>query len=184
MFFKNDYDVCAYDYANNECEVSVRLTGKAKTKLAALLQIKEKIESEIFKTRMYEYEKNSTAEQSDEQSAATVEDTPSAENNTLRQFHIYHATGPDAFTPVEAQPREYTGFVNAKNLAEAFRLAQHGSTEWVVYGDARSTCVGDVIQDNDKFYMVTGSGFELLLSEEDRKNECELNGFENNYDME
>jgi len=102
---------------------------------------------------------------------------PFKESPSVRQFHIYHATGPDAFTPVEVQPRKYDGSVYAQSLHHAFNLAQKDE-DWG-YTGSRSTCVGDVIQDNDKFYMVTGSGFELLPSEEDRKNECELNGFEN-----
>lgn len=80
----------------------------------------------------------------------------------MAQFHIYHSTGEDRFQEVEKQPRKYAGFVEAENLEEAFRKSQNEDSEWSNY-ETRSTSVGDVIQDDDKFYMVRGKGFKELV---------------------
>jgi len=76
------------------------------------------------------------------------------------QFHIHHATGPLKFTETKSQPRKYVGFVNATSLDEAFKKSQNLDEEW--NPGVRSTSVGDVIQDDDKFYLVKGIGFEEL----------------------
>lgn len=83
----------------------------------------------------------------------------------MKQYHIFHAISPMRFTETEIQPREYVGFVNADSLEEAFKLSQTDfNSDW----DTRSTSVGDVIQDDDKFFMVCGIGFkELIEPEED-----------------
>lgn len=83
----------------------------------------------------------------------------------MKQYHIFHAVSPLRFTEIEIQPREYAGFVNANSLEEAFKLSQTDfNSDW----DTRSTSVGDVIQDDDKFFMVCGIGFkELIEPEED-----------------
>ena len=95
----------------------------------------------------------------------------------MTQFHIYQATEVGKrFTETEIQPREYAGYVNASTLEEAFRLAQNGNHAWDCY-ETRSTSVGDVIQSDEGFYMVCGTGFKLL--DETSKNDSELNGIEN-----
>jgi len=82
----------------------------------------------------------------------------------MKQYHIFHAVSPLRFTETEIQPREYAGFVNANSLEEAFKLSQTDfNSDW----DARSTSVGDVIQDDDKFFMVCGVGFKELRTEEE-----------------
>jgi hypothetical protein len=112
------------------------------------------------------------------------EDTPDD-----RTFTLYHATGPNAFTEVEDQERKYAGWVRATSLEEAFRKSQNTDKPWFI-NNCRSTSVGDVIQDGKDRYLVCGSGFKLLgsedeaclpgevLSEEDMKNESELNALE------
>jgi hypothetical protein len=92
--------------------------------------------------------------------------------DVLKQYHVYHAINKQyRFTETEKQPREYAGFVLAKNMEEAFKLSQNDfSPEWQKYG-VRSTSVGDIIQDDYGFYMVCGTGFKLLclLDEEGRE---------------
>ena len=92
----------------------------------------------------------------------------------MKQFHIFHATGPNRFQEVQVQPRSYAGFVNASFIEEAFELSQNGhpSGEWESY-DTRSTSVGDVIQDDDKFFMVCGTGFVELITAEEKEPELE-----------
>ena len=81
----------------------------------------------------------------------------------MKQYHIFHSTGPDRFNEVKVQPREYAGFVNANSLEEAFKLSQTDfNSDW----DTRSTSVGDVIQDDGKFFMVCGIGFKELIETE------------------
>ncbi len=103
----------------------------------------------------------------------------------MKQYHIFHATSPLRFTETEIQPREYAGFVYANSIEHAFILSQNNENVWNTANPCRSTSVGDVIQENDKFFMVCGQSFKELiepeeeLSEEDLKNECELNSLEN-----
>ena len=92
----------------------------------------------------------------------------------MTKYHIHHATGVYAFKEVEDQPREHVGFVKADSLEDAFKLSQNdrrtnGEEEqlnndvWNPAHPCRSTSVGDVIQDNDKFFMVCGTGFKELI---------------------
>lgn len=85
----------------------------------------------------------------------------------MKQYHIYHSTGKDKFQEVEIQPRVYAGFVIADSLEKAFEYSQNDHVDWAM-NEVRSTSVGDVIQDHDKFYMVCGIGFkELIVPEQD-----------------
>lgn len=85
----------------------------------------------------------------------------------MKQYHIFHSVSPLMFTETEIQPRVYAGFVEADSLEKAFEYAQNDHVDWAM-NEARSTSVGDVIQDHDKFYMVCGIGFkELVEPEED-----------------
>jgi hypothetical protein len=86
----------------------------------------------------------------------------------MKQYHIFHATHPGLrFTETEIQPRQYVGFVEANSLEKAFEYAQNDHVDWAM-NEVRSTSVGDVIQDDDKFFMVCGMGFkELIEPEED-----------------
>ena len=115
--------------------------------------------------------------------------------NKMKQYHIFHCISPLRFTETEIQPRQYVGFVEANSIEESFQKSQNGGTynstnvsealPWNPVSPCRSTSVGDVIQDHDKFFMVCGIGFKELiepkegLSEEDLQNECELNSLEN-----
>jgi hypothetical protein len=91
---------------------------------------------------------------------------PLKTNNMETQYHIFHSTGPDAFEEVEKQPRQYAGFVTANSLEEAFFLSNNDNSDWAMNG-VRSTSVGDVIQQDDKFFMVCGTGFKELVEEEE-----------------
>ena len=79
----------------------------------------------------------------------------------MKQFHIHHSK---SLLPLEIdiQPREYAGFVEAESLDEAYSKSQNFSGPWNPTNPCRSTSVGDIIQDDDKFYMVCGIGFKLL----------------------
>jgi hypothetical protein len=79
-----------------------------------------------------------------------------------RQFHIFHAIGENKFKEVEFQEREYVGFVHATSLEEAFKKAQNTNKSWNEQSKCRSTSVGDVIQDNDKFFLVCNQDFKEL----------------------
>ncbi len=87
----------------------------------------------------------------------------------MKQYHIFHATHPGVrFTETEIQPRQYVGFVEANSIEKAFKLSQNLESNWNPTNPCRSTSVGDVIQDDDKFFMVCGIGFkELIRPEED-----------------
>jgi hypothetical protein len=86
----------------------------------------------------------------------------------MKQYHIFHATHPGLrFTETEIQPRQYVGFVEANSLEKAFEYAQNDHVDWAM-NEVRSTSVGDIIQDDDKFFMVCGMSFkELIEPEED-----------------
>lgn len=80
-----------------------------------------------------------------------------------RMFMIHHANGPKRFTETDVMPREYAGFVHAESIEEAFKLSQNDfNPEWASQ-ENRSTSVGDIIQDDDKFFMVCGMGFKELV---------------------
>lgn len=93
--------------------------------------------------------------------------------NTMRQFHIFHSTGPNRFEEIAVQPRDYAGFVHASSVEEAFKSSQNGEEPWNPFNPGRSTSVGDVIQDGDSFFMVCGMGFEELIAPEEKESELE-----------
>lgn len=81
----------------------------------------------------------------------------------LNMYHIYHAINKKyMFSEHEKQPRKYIGFVLAKDMNEAFTLSQNDFNPDYRKFRARSTSVGDIIQDNYGFYMVCNTGFKLL----------------------
>ena len=94
------------------------------------------------------------------------------------KYHIHHSTGEHRFEEVEIQPRENAGFVEAESLQEAFVKSQNDINPWNEVHPCRSTSVGDIIQEHDKFYMVCGIGFKLLGEEEfePTKDDCDENG--------
>jgi len=101
----------------------------------------------------------------------------------MKQYHIFHATSPLRFTETQIQPREYVGFVQADSIEKAFEYAQNDHVDWAM-NEVRSTSVGDVIQDGDKFFMVCGTGFKELVDPEEEEDlatiadrEEELKGF-------
>lgn len=84
----------------------------------------------------------------------------------MNQYHIFHATSPLRFTETEIQPREYAGFVYANSLEEAYINSQNIDDEWNPENPCRSTSIGDIIQDDNKFFMVCGIGFKELIEPE------------------
>ncbi len=86
----------------------------------------------------------------------------------MKQYHIFHAISPLRFTETEIQPREYAGFVQANSIEKAFEYAQNDHIDWAM-NEVRSTSVGDVIQDGDKFFMVCGTGFKELVDPEEEE---------------
>lgn len=81
----------------------------------------------------------------------------------LCMFHIYHCIDEeDMFTDKEKQPRKYVGSVMAEDLDDAFKMAQNDfNPEYRKY-NVRSTSIGDLIQDDYGFYMVSGTGMKLI----------------------
>jgi hypothetical protein len=88
----------------------------------------------------------------------------------LKMYHIYHCMNKKyMFTENEHQPRKYIGFVMANDIEEAYSKCQndHNSLDYIKY-NVRSLAIGDIIQDNYGFYMVTNQVFKLLcLVDED-----------------
>jgi hypothetical protein len=101
----------------------------------------------------------------------------------MKQYHIYHATSPGLrFTEQKDQPREYVGFVEANSIEEAYQKSQNFELLWNPSNPCRSTSVGDVIQEDEGFFLVKGIGFELL--DETSPNDHALNSFEANQGLE
>ncbi len=101
----------------------------------------------------------------------------------MKQYHIFHATGRDRFSEVAIQPRIYAGYVEATSLNEAYALSQNIDSAWNEVQPCRSTSVGDVIQDDDTFYMVCGVGFEALGISPEPNDVPEPNEEENYYTL-
>jgi len=86
----------------------------------------------------------------------------------LEMFHIYHAVNKKyMFQEVDKQPRKYIGHVMANNMDEAFKLSQNEFNPDYASYKARSTSVGDLIQDSYGFYMVLNNGFKLICLVDD-----------------
>ena len=81
----------------------------------------------------------------------------------LQVFNIYHAIGPEKFTETEEQIRMYVGHVMAESLEHAYTVSQNASESWNESNPCRSTSVGDAIEINNKFFMVSGIGFKELI---------------------
>lgn len=98
------------------------------------------------------------------------------ESPDLKEYRVYHSTSEHRFTEVEEQRRVFVGTVKAENLEEAFRKSQNDlDTYWSNIG-VRSTSVGDVLESDEGFYLVIGTGFKLL--DVMSKNESEQNSIE------
>ena len=100
-------------------------------------------------------------------------------------YTIYHSIGVDRFNDTIYQPRIVAGTVQAESLSEAFRKSQNLEGDWNKENPCRSTSVGDMIVVNGEYYVVIGMGFKktdyvdfLELSEEEKEDECKLNGYE------
>lgn len=83
-----------------------------------------------------------------------------------RLFILHHIIGALPAAPTGHEPKKYAGFVSATSVEEAFKASQHiDGSEWDP--GERSTSVGDIIQDDDKFWLVEGTGFKYLPMFED-----------------
>lgn len=83
----------------------------------------------------------------------------------MQQYHIHHSVDRiKMFTPEVNQKREYVGFVEAESLDDAFHKSQNLDRDinWNPTNPKRSTSVGDIIQDNEGFYLVEDVGFRKL----------------------
>jgi len=86
----------------------------------------------------------------------------------LKMFHIYHSMNKKyMFSEHEHQPREYIGYVMAKDIDDAFVKSQNDFGEEYREYKKRSTSVGDLIQDDYGFYMVCNIGFKLICLVDD-----------------
>lgn len=79
-----------------------------------------------------------------------------------KMFHVFLTINPH-FEEQENQPRKYAGTVIAENLEQAFVKAQNLERHWNPDKPCRSASIGDVIQENDKSYLVCGIGFRELV---------------------
>lgn len=79
------------------------------------------------------------------------------------KYTIHHATGEYRFTETEAQERKIVGTVEAESLNGAYYKSQNLLDNWNKEEPCRSTSVGDVIQEDSKFFLVCGLGFKEIL---------------------
>jgi hypothetical protein len=86
----------------------------------------------------------------------------------MKLFSIYQAVGPEKFTETEDQIRIYVGHVEANSFEMAYRKSQNTDIPWNFHNPCRSTSVGDVIECDGKFHMVSGMGFKELVFEEEQ----------------
>lgn len=80
----------------------------------------------------------------------------------MKEYHILHAVLP-SYTDEPQQERKHVGSVVAASLEEAFIKSQNLERHWNKHKPCRSTSVGDVIQDGDVDYVVSGVGFNILI---------------------
>jgi hypothetical protein len=87
----------------------------------------------------------------------------------MKQYHIFHTIIQSRFPERKIQARKYVGFVNADSLEEAFVESQNTEEHWNPTNPCRSTSIGDIIQDDNEFYLVCSMGFELLEEPQDER---------------
>ena len=58
---------------------------------------------------------------------------------------------------------QLVGYVEAQTKEQAFIYSQSFSSQWEDK-KLRSTCVGDIISDGDKYYIVKAMGFQEILA--------------------
>jgi hypothetical protein len=81
----------------------------------------------------------------------------------MKTFFILHVVIP-TFNEEPNQNRKCVGEVKATCLEEAYFKSQNLDRHWNFKKPCRSTSIGDVIQVDDKDFMVASSGFQLLNS--------------------
>ena len=81
-------------------------------------------------------------------------------------YKIYHSTVESKFLAVKKQPRKYVGTVDAESLQDAYIKSNNTEVFWNKENPCGSTSVGDVIQRENTYFMVTGDGFEEIREED------------------
>lgn len=82
----------------------------------------------------------------------------------LKSFHYYLCTDENKmFKQIETQPRIYVGTLMAKDLNDAFVRGQNENPEYKAFNN-RSVSVGDMILEDNNFYMVCGIGYKLVFT--------------------
>lgn len=81
-----------------------------------------------------------------------------------KNFTIWHPLGNVINHQCSLTEHEYqlVGHINATTKEQAFINSQSFSSQWE-NKLLRSTSVGDIISDGDKYYMVKGMGFKEIL---------------------
>lgn len=112
----------------------------------------------------------------------------------MKNFQILHPVGGAINHNMDRGLYEFEHIcsIDCESIEQAFKLSQNDFSERYASLDKRSTSVGDIIIDNTTSinYMVAGRGFIEIPPTvaqyidwgnhlEDLKNECELNGLEN-----
>jgi hypothetical protein len=78
-----------------------------------------------------------------------------------KTFHILQAVVP-TFDEEPDQYRKHVGSVEATCLEEAYFKSQNMDRHWNPKKPCRSTSIGDVIQFDDRNFMVAGTGFKPI----------------------
>lgn len=90
----------------------------------------------------------------------------------MKIFNIYHAVGPDKFTANPDQIRLYAGHVQAETLEQAFYLSQNlDFVSWNSLNPCRSTSVGDMIETDNRWFLVSDTGFIEQFYEDEEPRE-------------
>jgi hypothetical protein len=82
---------------------------------------------------------------------------------TMKNAKIYHVTDPE-FVSLARQPRELVATIEASDLEDAYVKTQNLKEYWNKENPCRSTSIGDVIEIDDKYYMVKSIGFEDITN--------------------
>jgi hypothetical protein len=82
-----------------------------------------------------------------------------------KNYAIWHPLGNVINHECNLKEHEYqlVGNVKASTKEQAFINSQNFSSQWELKR-LRSTCVGDIISDGEKYYMVKGMGFQEIIS--------------------
>lgn len=83
----------------------------------------------------------------------------------MKRYYIFHCTSTMMFREIRIQPRRCMGYVEANSLDQAYKLSQNILDPWQYWNKTdpcRSTSIGDVIQCDNEFHMVSFIGFKII----------------------